>query len=129
MIPTSAVRFAEWTSSKSRKKAVEYTCPMHPEIVQNEPGNCPICGMDLVPKPSKDNDHEDETYKLLRRKFWTALDFLFLFLFYRWAECLLIGHFLIKFRDFRINFDIAGSVLCRLVSDETWLGFFQNMES
>lgn len=57
------------------KKAIEYTCPMHPEIVQNEPGDCPICGMDLVPKPSKDNDHEDETYKLLKRKFWTALGF------------------------------------------------------
>jgi hypothetical protein len=23
---------------------------MHPEIVRNEPGNCPICGMKLVPK-------------------------------------------------------------------------------
>lgn len=57
------------------KKAIEYTCPMHPEIVQNEPGNCPICGMDLVPKPTKNNDHEDETYKLLKRKFWTALGF------------------------------------------------------
>jgi len=57
------------------KKTVEYTCPMHPEIVQNEPGDCPICGMDLVPKPSKNNDHEDETYRLLRRKFWTALGF------------------------------------------------------
>jgi len=57
------------------KKTVEYTCPMHPEIVQNEPGNCPICGMDLVPKPSKDNDHEDENYKLLKTKFWTALGF------------------------------------------------------
>ncbi|MPT31588.1 MAG: copper-translocating P-type ATPase [Chryseobacterium sp.] len=57
------------------KKAVEYTCPMHPEIVQDEPGNCPICGMDLVPKPSKNNDHEDETYKLLKRKFWTAIGF------------------------------------------------------
>ncbi|RKE80448.1 copper-transporting P-type ATPase [Epilithonimonas arachidiradicis] len=57
------------------KKTVEYTCPMHPEIVQNEPGNCPICGMDLVPKPSQDNNHEDETYKLLKTKFWTALGF------------------------------------------------------
>ncbi|MBB6613055.1 efflux RND transporter periplasmic adaptor subunit [Pontibacter sp. Tf4] len=28
----------------------EYTCPMHPQIVKNEPGSCPICGMDLVPK-------------------------------------------------------------------------------
>ena len=26
-----------------------YTCPMHPNIKQNEPGTCPICGMDLVP--------------------------------------------------------------------------------
>ncbi|WP_461488553.1 efflux RND transporter periplasmic adaptor subunit [Pontibacter sp. HJ8] len=30
--------------------ATEYTCPMHPQIVQNEPGTCPICAMDLVPK-------------------------------------------------------------------------------
>jgi membrane fusion protein, copper/silver efflux system len=28
----------------------EYTCPMHPEIIRNEPGSCPICGMDLVMK-------------------------------------------------------------------------------
>jgi len=27
-----------------------YTCSMHPQIVQDEPGTCPICGMDLVPK-------------------------------------------------------------------------------
>ncbi len=25
-----------------------YTCPMHPQIIKNEPGTCPICGMDLV---------------------------------------------------------------------------------
>lgn len=29
---------------------VEYTCPMHPEVVSDEPGNCPKCGMTLVPK-------------------------------------------------------------------------------
>jgi hypothetical protein len=28
----------------------EYTCPMHPQVVQNGPGTCPICKMDLVPK-------------------------------------------------------------------------------
>lgn len=30
-------------------KSVRYTCPMHPEIVKDGPGECPICGMDLVP--------------------------------------------------------------------------------
>ena len=30
--------------------AREYTCPMHPEIVQRGPGTCPICGMALEPR-------------------------------------------------------------------------------
>ncbi|HET9952878.1 MAG TPA: heavy metal-binding domain-containing protein [Polyangiaceae bacterium] len=29
---------------------VKYTCPMHPEVVRDAPGNCPHCGMKLVPK-------------------------------------------------------------------------------
>lgn len=31
------------------EKKQTYTCPMHPQIVQDKPGTCPICGMDLVP--------------------------------------------------------------------------------
>jgi len=31
----------------------QYTCPMHPEIIQDKPGNCPKCGMSLVPVLSK----------------------------------------------------------------------------
>jgi Ni,Fe-hydrogenase III large subunit len=30
--------------------ATEYTCPMHPEVSRDEPGSCPVCGMDLVPR-------------------------------------------------------------------------------
>src|SRR5258708_36667858 len=30
------------------KEAGQYTCSMHPQVVQDKPGSCPICGMDLV---------------------------------------------------------------------------------
>ena len=47
---------------------------MHPEIVEVEPGSCPICGMDLVPK-APDLSAEEKSYKKLLRKFWIALGF------------------------------------------------------
>ncbi|MDR6405629.1 MULTISPECIES: heavy metal translocating P-type ATPase [Chryseobacterium] len=56
------------------KKTAKYTCPMHPEIIRDEPGNCPICGMDLVRMPDKEDD-EDETYNILKRKFTISLLF------------------------------------------------------
>lgn len=31
-------------------EVAQYTCPMHPQIIRDKPGKCPICGMDLVPK-------------------------------------------------------------------------------
>jgi Cu2+-exporting ATPase len=52
----------------------QYTCPMHPEIVQNEPGSCPKCGMDLVPIASTDTE-EDGTYRELSKKMKIALLF------------------------------------------------------
>ena len=36
-------------SAPAGEPAGGYTCPMHPEIRRDEPGRCPICGMDLVP--------------------------------------------------------------------------------
>ena len=30
--------------------ATKYTCPMHPEVIADQPGRCPKCGMKLVPK-------------------------------------------------------------------------------
>ena len=52
----------------------QYTCPMHPQIVQDGPGSCPICGMDLVPMEPTDSE-ENKTYNDLVRKMKMALLF------------------------------------------------------
>lgn len=57
------------------KKTAKYSCPMHPEIIRDEPGSCPICGMDLVRMPDSGDDEEDETYNILKRKFAISLAF------------------------------------------------------
>ncbi|HSW73145.1 MAG TPA: copper-translocating P-type ATPase [Chlamydiales bacterium] len=48
----------------------EYTCPMHPEIVQPNPGLCPKCGMTLILKKGrKESSHEDMIHDYQKR-FW-----------------------------------------------------------
>nr|WP_084062420.1 heavy metal translocating P-type ATPase [Arenimonas malthae] len=50
-----------------------YTCPMHPEIVQDGPGTCPKCGMALEPMlPSLEEDENPELADFTRR-FWSTL--------------------------------------------------------
>ncbi|MCB9492223.1 MAG: copper-translocating P-type ATPase [Dehalococcoidia bacterium] len=53
--------------------AAEWVCPMHPEIVRDAPGACPICGMALEPRAPR-ADEEPETHELrdMRRRFWFA---------------------------------------------------------
>src|ERR1035437_6166583 len=51
---------------------IEYTCPMHPEIVRAEPGNCPICGMALEPRTVKIKEDNPELRDMTRR-FWISL--------------------------------------------------------
>ncbi|MFZ2294846.1 MAG: heavy metal-binding domain-containing protein, partial [Polaromonas sp.] len=49
-----------------------YTCPMHPEIRQDHPGNCPKCGMTLEPiLPDLDEDENPELRDFQRRFWWT----------------------------------------------------------
>jgi Cu+-exporting ATPase len=49
-----------------------YTCPMHPEIRQDHPGNCPLCGMTLEPLlPELDEDENPELRDFQRRFWWT----------------------------------------------------------
>ena len=49
-----------------------YTCPMHPEVRQDRPGNCPKCGMTLEPVlPALDDDENPELTDFRRRFWWT----------------------------------------------------------
>jgi len=49
-----------------------YTCPMHPQIRQDRPGSCPICGMSLEPlMPSLEEDENPELRDFTRRFWWT----------------------------------------------------------
>ncbi len=41
------------------KTAVQYTCPMHPQVLEDHPGNCPICGMTLVKKSGQASEGSD----------------------------------------------------------------------
>ena len=52
--------------------ASSYTCPMDPEIVQDEPGNCPICGMALEPMMASLDDEENPELIDMTRRFWVS---------------------------------------------------------
>lgn len=58
----------------SANASIQYTCPMHPEIIKDQAGSCPICGMDLVPM-QPDLSAEEKTYKKLLKKLWIATVF------------------------------------------------------
>ena len=49
-----------------------YTCPMHPEIRQEGPGSCPICGMALEPETISLDTGPDPEYLDMRKRFWVS---------------------------------------------------------
>jgi P-type Cu+ transporter len=51
-----------------------FTCPMHPEIIKDSSGSCPICGMDLVPMNPSDSE-DQKIYKDLVKKMKVAVLF------------------------------------------------------
>ena len=53
-------------------KKTKYICPMHPEIVRDEPGDCPICGMALEIKTSIDDKEENLELKDMSHRFWVS---------------------------------------------------------
>ena len=55
------------------KAGIIYTCPMHPQIRQVGPGNCPICGMTLVPLMPTANTGPNHELADMSRRFWIGL--------------------------------------------------------
>jgi Cu+-exporting ATPase len=53
--------------------ASEYMCPMHPQVIQDHPGNCPICGMTLEPKVIEGGHQDDSEYKSMLLRFWIGM--------------------------------------------------------
>lgn len=76
--PAHYVKPSTLTSSVSQDAApagTMYTCPMHPEVRQDHPGNCPKCGMTLEPVMPSLDDEDNPELADFRRRFWWTLPF------------------------------------------------------
>ncbi|TIX99168.1 MAG: YHS domain-containing protein, partial [Mesorhizobium sp.] len=62
-------------ASEPMPKGTQYTCPMHPEIIRDKPGSCPICGMALEPMgvPTGDEGPNPELVDFTRRLWVSAV--------------------------------------------------------
>ena len=79
-----------------------YTCPMHPQIRQEGPGTCPICGMALEPEMPSLDDEENPELRDFSHRFW-------------WTLPLTVAVFLLAMLGHRIGFLSVGA--------RTWLEF------
>src|SRR5512144_2268535 len=76
-VPTATVHFhatppVKPDAAEAAPAGSKYTCPMHPEIVRDVPGTCPICGMALEPMMPSLDDGENPEFTDFRRRFrWT----------------------------------------------------------
>ena len=85
---------------------VEYTCPMHPEIVRDRPGACPICGMALEPRTAGlDDGPNPELIDMTRR--------------FRIAAALAVPVFLLAMGDMVLGMGLGGRVNAAW---SNWLG-------
>ena len=58
---------------EAAKPGATYTCPMHPEMREDHPGDCPKCGMALEPEMPAMGDEENPELVDFRRRFWWTL--------------------------------------------------------
>ena len=62
----------EPVGAEAPSAGTEYVCPMHPQIVRNAPGSCPICGMALEPR-TLTGDEENAELRDMTRRFWVSV--------------------------------------------------------
>lgn len=64
---------AHKTGATKAAEGSMYICPMHPEIRQDTPGNCPLCGMALEPEKISLNEEPNHELADMQRRFWIGL--------------------------------------------------------
>src|SRR5579859_3877903 len=57
----------------SQPKTMEYTCPMHPQVVRDGPGSCPLCGMALEPRVITAEEPANPELIDMTRRFWVGV--------------------------------------------------------
>ena len=73
VIPSDLVDHRARAEPEGEAGAMEYTCPMHPEIRRPSPGPCPICGMALEPVTITADTGPSVELKDMTRRFWVGL--------------------------------------------------------
>ena len=64
---------ASGAGARTKAGEVLWTCPMHPQIVRKDPGNCPICGMVLEPMTPAAGDAVSPELRNMTRRFWVGV--------------------------------------------------------
>ena len=60
------------STMQKKQKQTQYTCPMHPEVLQEDPGSCPKCGMALEPIDIRAKEKNEE-FGDMNRRFWVSM--------------------------------------------------------
>jgi Cu+-exporting ATPase len=71
--PPAAKPANESVAPVPARPQTKWTCPMHPQIIRDEPGSCPICGMALEPMTVTADEGPDPELSDMTRRFWIGL--------------------------------------------------------